>query len=69
MYLLAFSMIMVMSVSLGSQTLANLCLRGYDKIHNPESLEERDMGNTEIPAKRSSIELKGKVVGDLGLNI
>jgi hypothetical protein len=29
-------MMIVMHVSLGGQSLANLCLRGYDKIHIPE---------------------------------
>jgi hypothetical protein len=35
-YQLIFLMMIVMHVSLGGQSLANLCLRGYDKIHIPE---------------------------------
>jgi len=54
-----------MHVSLGGQSLANLCLRGYDKIHIPE-FPKGDRGNRlEIPSKRSSIELKDRIESKL----
>ncbi len=57
-------MMIAMHVSLGGQPLAildgnarytglNLCLRGYDKSHNPESHTMRDRGNAPKTRRRA----------------